>query len=217
MSIKVIQNQPTQGSVIFTSSQNWVVPPGVFKIKILCIGGGGGGGGGYSSTYTGGGGGSGAVQYAEAAVIPGETLQIVVGAGGSPGTGGSSPTAGGAGGNTGVFTTMYSSNLSLDFVLGGGGGGAATSSANGANGKGGTYGQVGWRTLVAFYIVGAGGNGTNPSWTQILPLGSAVSTSNIGTVLYLAMDNTGYGGAGGGVNANGNPGGNGMVIIWWGD
>ena len=77
MSIKVIQSQP-KGQVIFTSSQDWVVPIGVSEINIVAVGGAGGGGGGYSSTYTGGGGGSGATEYAKAIVNPGDQLRIVV-------------------------------------------------------------------------------------------------------------------------------------------
>jgi len=199
------------GAVIFTSSQNWTVPPGVFKIKVIAVGGGGGGGGGYSSTYTGGGGGSGGVAYVEALVQPGWTLGVTVGAGGSAGTGGSSPTAGGNGGNSSVDGPYGGMVL----AGGGGGGGAATSSANGSNGGGG----AGWawqsiNVISAFGLPGASGNGTASANPTILPLGAVASISGIQTSFYGAV---GVGGAGGAVNSNGSPGGNGAVLIWWGD
>ena len=199
------------GSVIFTASQNWQVPSGVHKIKIIAIGGGGGGGGGYSSTYTGGGGGTGAVEYTEAPVTPGEILTVNVGAGGSGGTGGASPTAGGAGGYSYVIN---SNNQVICNAGGGGGGGAATSSANGANGSGGPAGQVGNVPLLgAFYINGGNGAGTSPAYAPIPPLGSTFA----GTTVNLLVGPIGAGGGGGAVNSNGNPGNNGIVIIWWGD
>ncbi|MBI5597336.1 MAG: hypothetical protein HY928_14680 [Elusimicrobia bacterium] len=61
----------------------WIVPTGVTEVSAE-LWGGGGGGGGDNSTGGGGGGGGGYVKGV-AAVVPGSTLQIVVGAGGSGG------------------------------------------------------------------------------------------------------------------------------------
>jgi len=215
MSIKVIQSQP-KGWVIFTSSQNWTVPLGVYKIKIIAIGGGGGGGGGYSSTYTGGGGGSGAIAYTEVLVNPGDVLQIQIGAGGTGGTGGASPTAGGGGGNT--YVIPLNTNASICSPGGGTGGGAASSTANGTNGGGGSLGGVVPPTIGGFGMNGTAGQGTNPALTPVLPIGSAVSTSSIVTIGYGGGPyQAGVGGPGGAVNSNGGNGQAGIVFIWWDD
>jgi len=206
------------GSVIFTTSQNWIVPSGVHKIKVLAIGGGGGGGGGYSSTYVGGGGGSGALAYIELAVTPGTEFNVIVGAGGSGGRGGSSPTAGGNGGNTQI---LYNGQIIL-WATNGNGGGAATSSANGvAGGGGGINGPVipsdsPFMILDDYLISGNSGTNTLGGQTPILNptfagSGVAIGTGNHNGYSY------GNGGAPGGVNGNGDPGVQGVVIIWWGD
>ena len=203
------------GSVIFTSSQNWVVPSGVHKIKILAVGGGGGGGGGYSSTYTGGGGGSGQIMYSEVFVEPGTTLTVIIGAGGIEGTGGASPTAGGNGG----ASTVSDATGDLCVGLPGLGGGGATSTANGANASAANVvPSVSPKVIGAFGLPGSAGNGLYPASAPVLPLGNVVSTANIQTIAYKASaTNSGAGGAGGAVNSNGNPGQPGEVIIWWGD
>ena len=83
------------GEIIFTSSQTWIVPDGVSKIDVFCVGGGssgqmyyayeleqidsyydaapagGGGGGGYTATST------------DVTVTPGQEIAVVVGAGGA--------------------------------------------------------------------------------------------------------------------------------------
>ena len=218
MSINVFQSQP-KGFVRFTSSQNWVVPIGVSRIKIITLGGGGGGGGGYSSTYTGGGGGSGGIAYAEAAVNPGDVLSIQIGAGGAGGTGGSSPTAGGSGGNTEVYDNNFSTSYPITGAGGGGGGGAASSSANGTNGSAGTPWNPDPLVTTSFGINGMAGQGTGMANAPVLPLGSAASTSNIVTLVYwlTSAGNCGLGGDGGAVNSNGGGGIAGIVFIWWGD
>jgi hypothetical protein len=226
MSIKLIQNQP-KGSVIFTSSQNWTVPMGVYKIKALLIGGGGGGGGGYSTTYVGGGGGSGGTTYFEAVVAPETELQILVGAGGSGGTGGSSPTAGGNGGFSMVNLIVNGSPSGQVGNAGGGiGGGAASSTANGSAGGGAgvsymSQGLQGSTTIIvtaAYSAPGNAGSGQNPGVAPILN-GNFTGVSNTTYGNNNATFNTSYGsgGFGGGVNANGGSGQNGIVIIWWGD
>jgi len=212
MSINVIQNQP-KGVVIFTSSQSWAVPPGVYRIKILAIGGGGGGGGGYSSAYIGGAGSSGSAGYSECSVNPGMVLKIQVGAGGSGGIGGSSPTAGGNGGSSAVSDP---NGVSMVSAPGGGGGSAATSSANGANAgvPNPAYNLLSAYVIGVFSIAGNAGSGQGGAYAPALPLGSVASTTGITTLQYY---NVGTSGGGGGVNSNGNPGNAGEVIIWWGD
>jgi len=202
------------GSVMFTASQNWQVPSGVHKIKILAIGAGGGGGGGNAS-YVGGGGGSGAIIFVETIVHPGDTLSITIGAGGSAGTGGTTPTAGGNGGNTNVIN--QTTGFVLANVAGGGGGGAATSSANGSGGAGGSIGQPNFAVLATYGANGNAGSGQLGGFAPLFSTNfssvSSVSISNGGPPPYVI----GAGGNGGGVNANGGPGGQGIVIIWWGD
>ena len=214
MSIKVIQSQP-KGSVIFTSSQNWTVPLGVNRIKIIAIGGGGGGGGGYSSTYTGGGGGSGAIAYTEMMVSPGDELQIQIGAGGTGGAGGSSPAAGTGGGNTYVMPSGV--NGSVCAANGGAPGGPASSTANGGNGNGGAPGGVIPPVIGGFGMNGTNGQNTNPALTPVLPLGTTVSSTGLVTITYGGGPwQAGVGGPGGAVNSNGGNGQPGMVYIWWG-
>ena len=196
---------------ILTTSQNWTVPTGVYKIKVLTIGGGGGGGGGYSSTYVGGGGGSGALVFAELAVQPGTTFDITIGGGGTGGTGGSSPTAGGGGGNTQI---QYNGNLVM-LAGNGSGGGAATSTANGsAGGGGGVIGPlcpVGAPFMIIATYVSGGGAGSNNSGGVTPIMNPAFTGVGQNSSMY------GAGGNGGGVNANGANGVQGVVMIWWGD
>jgi len=216
-----------KGSVIFTSSQNWVVPAGVHRIKILAIGGGGGGGGGYSSSYVGGGGGSGAILYVDMIVVPGTTLGVVVGAGGSPGTGGASPTSGGGGGQTYISWN----GMKIITANPGAGGGAASSSANGSGGSGGGGGESlmqGIRGSTPVFVLdanGASGNGGGGQTGGVTPTFGPGFTSTSSTIVYgfgailgsVAAESFGNGSPGGNVNANGQPGIQGAVVIWWGD
>jgi len=215
--------QNPRGSVIFTASQNWQVPSGVHKIKIIAIAGGGGGGGG-SASYAGGGGGAGAISYVEAMANPGDTLNIQVGAGGSAGIGGSSPTAGGIGGKTQVLDP--NGNV-IVAALGGGGGAPGGASAAGAGGAGGENGGIGWSPTtnkVLFALSYAGMNGVSGSGTTpggfaftptLFPPGFAISSNTLQASYNLPA--AGYGGGGGNTNSNGVAGGGGVVIIWWGD
>jgi len=215
-----------KGFVIFTSSQNWTVPTGVYKIKVLAIGGGGGGGGGYSSTYVGGGGASGGIVFAEVLVAPDTELNIIIGGGGSPGTGGASPTAGGGGGNT----IINISNGALMAVFYGNGGGAATSSANGSAGGPPSNTQYLMQSIQgptpalitkAYGLLGNSGSGQLAGLTPVFApdLSTAASgvqygAEQLGNTTY---ETFGDGGPGGNVNANGEPGIQGVVVIWWGD
>jgi len=226
MSINVFQSQP-KGYVIFTSSQNWTVPAGVHHIRVLAIGGGGGGGGGYSSTYVGGGGGSGAVSYGEFLVQPGTQLLINIGAGGAPGTGGASPTAGGAGGQTNIqVPSSISGGSFLIAANGGGGGGAASSTANGSPGGGGAiaYQMVNMEGIASIFMIAFYGLNGNASGGQtdgmppiFLPSLTGAANANYGFPGLGTASAYGAGGSGGGVNANGYPGYQGILLIWWGD
>lgn len=63
---------------------NWVVPDGVYHIRVVIIGAGGGGGGGSNdASFAGHGGKRGNVVIQELDVTPGQTLQIRLGVGGS--------------------------------------------------------------------------------------------------------------------------------------
>jgi len=220
MSINVIQSQP-KGFVIFTSSQNWTVPTGVYKIKIIAIGGGGGGGGG-SASYAGGGGGSGAISYTEAIVNPGITINIQVGAGGSAGVGGSSPSAGGNGGKTQVLDP--NGNV-IVAALPGTGGQPGGSSAAGAGGIGGESQGIGWSVqsslvLFAFSLVGnngVAGSGTSPGGFMFTPVLYPPEFSITSSMMQTAYQPPapGYGGPGGNPNGNGLAGGSGGVMIIW--
>jgi len=105
------------------------------------------------------------------------------------------------------------------------GGGGATSSANGSAGSGGgAYGPIippgsPFMLLNNYCINGNVGNsGSNNSGANTPMLnptfaGSGVSIGQGNTPNYAY----GNGGVGGGVNSNGDPGVQGIVIIWWGD
>jgi len=214
MSINMIPK--LSGFVIFTSSQNWTVPSGVYKVKIIAIGGGGGGGGGYSNTYTGGKGSAGITLYAEMLVTPGTELGIIIGAGGSGGAGGSSPTAGA---NGGVTEITFDNNVVL-YATGGGGGGAATSSANGSSAGAPSPGnqytgfQGSSAPVFPLFLYQTSTHALNAILLNSTINGNGSTYGNPygqGGLSY------GSGGFGGGVNENGNPGINGIVAIWWGD
>ncbi|MDP4282216.1 MAG: hypothetical protein Q8867_08720 [Bacteroidota bacterium] len=76
--------------VILTSSQQWMVPSNVSKLKVELWGaaGGGGGAGAYSYSYNlnnGGDGGSGGYSEQEMSVAPGQQYSVIIGAGGYAG------------------------------------------------------------------------------------------------------------------------------------
>ena len=65
------------GFVSFTANDEFRVPCGVSRVRVLAVGGGSGGGSGNA-----GGGASGYVKYGEFAVEPGITISVIIGAGG---------------------------------------------------------------------------------------------------------------------------------------
>ncbi|MFD8818205.1 hypothetical protein ACFV23_43640 [Streptomyces sp. NPDC059627] len=101
------------------SVENFTVPPGVTTINARCWGGGG------SYEDTGGGGG---FATGDIAVVPGETLRIVVDLGGGPY---------GGGGMSGLYSQRLGQTL---LIAGGGGGGTSNADARGGAG-GGTSGS----------------------------------------------------------------------------
>lgn len=210
-----------QHIIKFTSSDNWVVPVGVTAIRIRAWGGGGGGGNGYANALAGNGGGGGA--YIEVAVngnssiavVPGDTLAIVVG------TGGASDAQG--------ITTTVKKGLAIIAQAGGGingcgGNGHAGSSAGGTATSSitdpatpphsaawfGISGQTG-----GIYAVAAGGaarSGCGGSSPQGGAGGSMVETASAG-ITGIAGVAPGGGGSGGVNNAAGGAGADGMVLI----
>ena len=69
------------------ATTDWIVPDGVERLRVTCIGGGGAGGAYPSNYYGGAGGGGGAWASGEYEVTPGQVLRVVAGHGGSGGWG----------------------------------------------------------------------------------------------------------------------------------
>ncbi|GHE09487.1 hypothetical protein [Streptomyces alanosinicus] len=157
------------------SVENFTVPPGVTTVNARCWGGGG------SGTSTGGGGG---FATGDIAVVPGETLRVVVDLGGGPS---------GGGGMSGLFSQRLGQTL---LIAGGGGGGTSNAEARGGAG-GGTSGSDA-RTY------------SSGGWTGTPSRGASGSTGGAGGAI---STNTSYGGRGGntgqngGANVNGSAGG----------
>lgn len=108
---------PTGSYAWGATTTTWVVPPNVYSVSIMAIGGGGGG---VYSTSGGSGGSGGDLRWIETvSVTPGETLDVVVGAGGAKGT-----TTGTAGGESYVAR----SGTRLVSAAGGAGGTLTTTS-----------------------------------------------------------------------------------------
>lgn len=76
-------------TLVLTSSQTWVVPAGVSKIKVTVVGGGGGASG-KNPSQTGLAGGGGGAAIKTLAVTPGSGYAVTIGAGGSAGATGAS-------------------------------------------------------------------------------------------------------------------------------
>ncbi|UYT57766.1 phage tail protein [Brucella sp. MAB-22] len=196
---------PTRSSRTFNTvgTQAWVVPDGVYSVRVRLWGGGGGGGGAAAGAAAAGGAGGG---YAEGtyAVVPGQSINVTVGAGG---TRGNATVWNGGTGGTSSFGTMISA------MGGGGGGGAATSGVigNGAQGGGASGGQFsvgGQPSANAYFDLtpkhgsgGAGSYGTS---------GTGMSVSGGLTASY-----PGGGGGGGAGNSQGGLGSDGLVVLEW--
>ena len=122
-------------------SREWVCPPGVSEVRVICIGGGGAGGGLVSDNVVAMGGGGAGGQYAEKtfSVTAGTSYTVTVGAGGVGGTGN-----GGNGGDSQFESTVVAK----------GGAGGKSYENGGSAGQGSVSGGVG-------SIVRRGGSGSN--------------------------------------------------------
>ena len=98
-------------------ADTWVVPNGVYRIKVTVIGGGGGGGGSGTNSRGGTGGGGGGTSIQIITTTPGTSYPYNVGAGGSGATAGNN---GGGNGSASAFNTT---------IIGGGGGGGQAANA----------------------------------------------------------------------------------------
>lgn len=225
------------GRVVFTSSQTWTVPAGVYAVDAFKVGGGGSGFFGASSwSYVGGGGGGGYTKTTSGiAVTPGQQVAVVVGAGGAavnvnsqsygkPGGAssfGSYSAAGGNGAGDSGAPTAYQATKGGN---GGSGGGSnfAAGGSNGSNGnisnwdyaaatgQGTTTKEFGTGTLYA----GGGGGG---NYLAGAPAGGAGGGGNGGESYgngNPGTPNTGGGGGGCAFSTSG-AGGSGVVVVRW--
>ncbi|MGN7787707.1 SprB repeat-containing protein [Niabella sp. 22666] len=161
------------GSQTFDASGTFTVPAGITKIYVEAWGGGGGGTistiGAANYRYSGSGGGGGGFSRGYVTVVPGSSINVIVGAGGGIALAGGSSSAGGVvagggqaarfeqigsaavntfggAGGTGTFRggnggNGVRSDPGQSFGNGGGGGGSATRTANGMSGSGYTGGS----------------------------------------------------------------------------
>ncbi|MEU0218658.1 hypothetical protein ABZ281_27715 [Streptomyces sp. NPDC006265] len=153
------------------SVQNFTVPPGVTVINARCWGGGGwgpgiGGGGGFAT--------------GNIAVVPGETLRVVVDLGGGQH---------GGGGMSGLFSQRLGQTL---LIAGGGGGGITnTDTADAQGGAGGGPSGSDARTA------------SRGAWTGTPARGASGSTGGAAGAI---ADHSSYGGRGGNTGQNGGAG-----------
>jgi len=199
----------TSGQQIFTSSGTFIVPEGVYKIRVWLTGGGGGGGG--AAPSRGGSGGQTGVKTIY--VTPGQSISIVIGSGGkgegSPAWLGPSPTNWGKSGNGGQ--SSFGSYLTASG--GTGGDGPITS-----NPPLGAPQPVGSDSGFDFLIYGGVGHGnaSNPTSRSIVGGHSYFGVGGgggAGTVYYAGA---GYQGGGGGTGLYlGGGGGSGYCFIEW--
>jgi len=215
-----VLNQDVARTAIYTSSDTFVVPGGVTKVRVTAIAAGGGGGGTNSGGDCGGGGGSGGqvINCPVSGLTPGASITVTIG---SAGAGGVGAAIGSAGGNL-----TFGSYITLT------GGGA------GAPGGTGTAGAAGTSTTpfhasayTSGYAGGTGATGTAASGASDKAAGltSGSSTGNqVGHFGYGGSGNTtgdgtaagGYGCGGGGAMQAGAPrtGGNGSggyIMVEW--
>lgn len=184
----------------------WKAPDDVRLIELDLFGGGGGGGSANGSGTGGGGGGGGAHCYAQVAVTPGVSYDILIGAG----------DAGGNSGSSGVGTNGGSTTVTIGATTYTAGGGTAGTrgSSGGAGGAGGTASNGDFNTSGT-----AGGSGTSAPLAgdggYAGFLSSYATTGASGTVGFNGPL-AGGGGSGGrtSTNAAGN-GHDGAVLIRW--
>ena len=213
---------PGQQAYTTPGTYSFIVPDDVTEISAVAVGGGGGANASPgTSNYSGAGGGGGALAYDTIAVIPGETLSIVVGSGGGSSVAGSDSTIqrgatlllGAGGGLQGVYAassggaggTVLAGNGgsggqgggSRNNDGGGGGGGAGGYSGNGGTGGSGNSGVGSAGTG------GAGGGGGGQ-------LAGGVQNNGGGGVGILGEGASGAGGATNSYGRGGSGGGDGF-------
>lgn len=177
------------GEAVYTTpgTYTWVVPAGITKVSVVCVGGGGG-----NRIWDCGGYGGNLRYKNDIAVTPGESLTVVVGAGGTGngGTGGNSyfkntstvcarggPAVGGSWSGTDVGDGGGNGGASYNGSGGGhfGGGGAGGYSGNGGNG------DNSWYVGNAQSGSGGGGGGGGGQYNQASGGGGGVGLYGQGT------------------------------------
>jgi hypothetical protein len=211
--------------IVLTSGSNinWIIPSGVFRCKVTCIGAGGGGSGGVKNGKGGGGGGGGLCIKVFNNLTPGDNATYTIGVGGVGGFGG--PYWGAAGGNTsftwsGITITANGGSCQLisatnanEHSPSAGGGDGINGDIN-IKGGGGSCGQP--TNFGTTSLMGMSNGGNSPLGYGF---GGVDPVSNI-SLAANGNNGTGYGGGGSGgyavvfgVNAKGGNGSNGAIII----
>lgn len=167
-----------------TSSGSFVVPDGIFKLRVTAFGAGGGGFDDGSS-FSSGAGGGGSYGMSIVDVTPGQSIPYTIGTGGvagNPGTAGGATTfltftAGGGSGGTAIVTAGAGGTATgFDINLSGGYGMAnTTGSANEANCAGGSAGGWGGKGGAA------GANASTVGRNGLAPGGGGSGSVNGGT------------------------------------
>ncbi|MGE3277099.1 MAG: hypothetical protein AB7O67_18450 [Vicinamibacterales bacterium] len=177
-------------SLLFTSSQDFVVPAAVTRLFVQVQGAGGTGGdadgAGIPNGFAGGGGGGGGYVQAVVDVTPGDTMPVVVG---GVANGGNASCGGGFG-----ITGGASSFAGLVGAGGGGGGRAFARSAPGVGGGGGTMSGsagsfFGGAGQAGGPVIGGAGGAPGSAMLMLTPAYGAggQGSSNCGVTTTLAM------------------------------
>ncbi len=187
-----------------TGSATYSPAAGVTKLIVVVQGAGGGGGGGHSSGYGSGGSAGGYALKYFTGVASTDVMTVVVGAGGAGYAGGGNGTAGGASQFLSVSGGLH------PFTVEGGGGG---------EGKYNTYSAVAGVASGGDINIDGERGGTNSGGNYLAGASMlGFAGARYGTDVGAAKASTGYGAGGTGaysvVNGVGEPGRNGVVIIW---
>ena len=187
-----------------TGSATYSPAAGVTKLIVAVQGAGGGGGGGHSTGYGSGGCAGGYALKFFTGVASTDVMTVVVGLGGNGYAGGGNGTAGGASQFLSVSGGLH------PFTVEGGGGGEGKYNADPASGGVASGGDIN--------IDGMRGSDNNGGNYLGAPSMLGFAGARIGTDTGAAKASTGYGAGGTGayavVNGVGEPGRNGVVIIW---
>lgn len=207
------------GQVVLTSSQTWVVPPGVSVVDIFLVGGGGGTSFGYisSNDFLGGfgacGGGYTRTQK-NVSCTPGSSVPVVVGAGGSglANRNDYGRANGGKGGTSSVTINGITHSAEGGNAPQLGNMGSASGASGGSGGGGGTMGSTGQTiTCGSGGADGSGGGNATMHGGYVFSYGGSGQGST--TRAFAEIEATLYAGGGGGgfapAGATGSPGGGG--------